>query len=97
MTDRRTPSGPQRDAPVDSLEADALIAEETAEKVIAGRTPWQLARARLYRDKITMFFLGVVLVAVLTGLAAPILAKAGILDPYTFHPELIDPNTGGLR
>ena len=96
MTDRRTPPGPQRDAPVDSLEADALIAEETAEKVIAGRTPWQLARARLYRDKITMFFLGVVVVAVLTGLAAPILSKAGILDPYTFHPELIDPNTGGL-
>lgn len=96
MTDRRTPPGPQRDAPVDSLEADALIADETAEKVIAGRTPWQLARARLYRDKITMGFLGVVVLAVLVGLMAPILSKVGVLDPYTFHPELIDPNTGGL-
>lgn len=96
MTDRTASRGPQRDAPVDSLEADSLILDESAEQVIAGKTPWQLARARLYRDKVTMTFLGVIALAVLTGLAAPILTKLGVLDPYTFHQELIDPNTGGL-
>jgi peptide/nickel transport system permease protein len=96
MSDRTASRGPQRDAPVDSLEADSLILDESAEQVIAGKTPWQLARGRLYRDKVTMTFLGIVILAALTALLAPILTKAGVLDPYTFHQDLIDPNTGGL-
>lgn len=96
MSDGTSPRGPQRDALVDSLEADSVITEETAEKTIAGKTPWQLARGRLYRDKITMVILGVVIFSLLLAIAAPLLSRLGVLDPYTFHPELIDPNTGGL-
>ncbi|SER78934.1 peptide/nickel transport system permease protein [Pedococcus cremeus] len=96
MSDRTASRGPQRDAAVDSLEADSLIQDESAEQVIAGKTPWQLARGRLYRDKITMTFLGIVALALLVGISAPILTKLGVLDPYTFHQDLIDPNTGGL-
>ena len=96
MTERTRSDGPQRDAPVDTLESDLVIVSETAEKVIAGRTPAQLARARLRRDKITMGVLVVVALAILTALLAPLLAKLGVLDPESFHGELIDPNTGGL-
>ena len=79
-------------------EENVVLAEDVAEgKKIAGRTPWQLARARLRRDKITMVVLTVVALAVLSAfIFAPILTGLGILDPLTFHPELIDPNTGGL-
>lgn len=68
----------------------------TDEKAIAGRTPWQLARARLRRDKITMVVTGIVIASVVIAILAPVLTALGVLDPETFHPELIDPNTGGL-
>ena len=77
---------------------DTLGTEEgvTQEKKILGRTPWQLARARLRRDKITTVVLGVVALAIVLAILAPILSIIGVLDPETFHPELIDGNTGGL-
>jgi peptide/nickel transport system permease protein len=86
------------------VEFGAGTAEETAapqdgvgdEKKIAGRTPWQLARARLRRDKITMVAITVVVLAVLIAIAAPVLTAFGVLDPTSFNPDLIDPNTGGL-
>ena len=70
--------------------------EGVGEKKIAGRTPWQLARARLRRDKITMVVIGVVAFAILLAIAAPFLTALGVLDPTSFNPDLIDPNTGGL-
>src|SRR4051794_13684965 len=42
-----------------------------------------------------MAALVVTLLFVLTAIASPILNKIGVLDPYTFHQELLDPNTGG--
>lgn len=83
-------------APVDSIEADSVVAESHAEGAVAGRTPVQLALARLRRDKITMVILCVVVLAVLAGIAAPILSKVGVLDPDSFHGNLIDANSGGL-
>ena len=96
MTERSMPGGPQRDAPVDTLDSDLVIGAENLQKAIAGRTPAQLARARLGRDKITMGVLIVVLLAVVVAVVAPLLSKLGVLDPFSFHGELIDPNTGGL-
>ncbi|CCH79375.1 Binding-protein-dependent transport systems inner membrane component [Nostocoides japonicum T1-X7] len=63
---------------------------------IAGRTPWQLARMRLRRDKLTMFMLWVVAITVVVGILAPVLSKLGVLEPNVFHGELIDGASGGL-
>lgn len=63
---------------------------------IAGRTPWQLARARLRRDRPTMVMLFIVGFALLLGIVAPILSKVGVLQPTAFNADLIDPSTGGL-
>ena len=89
----------QRDVQFGSGTAQDTLAPEagvTQEKAITGRTPWQLARARLRRDKITMVVLAVLALAIVLAILAPILSIIGVLDPETFHPELIDGNTGGL-
>ncbi|HET8599865.1 MAG TPA: ABC transporter permease [Segeticoccus sp.] len=59
---------------------------------IRGRSPWQLARARFRRDKVSMVALVVTVLFVLLGIAAPILVRAGVLDPYGQHQSLL----GGL-
>jgi len=97
MTDHPRDTGPQRDAPVDTLDSDLAIRAETAEKTIAGRTPAQLARARLGRDKITMGVLTVVVLAVVVAVVAPLLSRLGVLDPNSFHGELIDPTPVACR
>ncbi|HET7305600.1 MAG TPA: ABC transporter permease [Segeticoccus sp.] len=59
---------------------------------IKGRSPWQLARARFKRDKVSMVALTVTVLFVLVAIAAPLLVRAGVLDPYTNHQNLV----GGL-
>jgi peptide/nickel transport system permease protein len=71
------------------------LEEETPAKKIEGRTPWQLARARLRRDKLSMIALTVASLVVLMAVLAPILDAVGILKPNDFNPELIDPALGG--
>lgn len=62
---------------------------------VQGRSPLRLAWTRFRHDKLSMVALIVTLLFVLTAIASPILNKIGVLDPYTFHQELLDPNTGG--
>jgi peptide/nickel transport system permease protein len=70
--------------------------DEQAGRVdVVGRSPLRLAWARFRKDKLSMAALGITILFVLTAIASPILNKAGILDPYTFHQDLLDPNTGG--
>lgn len=71
------------------------LEQEPATKKIEGRTPWQLARARLRRDKLSMAALVVASLVLLMAILAPILDAVGILEPNVFHPELIDPALGG--
>ena len=59
---------------------------------IAGRTPWQITRARLTRDKVTMVALGAAVFFILLALSAPLMIQAGWIDPYTAHSDLV----GGL-
>ena len=66
-------------------------AEETASSV-AGRSPMQLAMARFREDRKSMAALIVVLVYVVAGVLAPILVHFGVLDPFTYHTNLIDAN-----
>lgn len=67
-----------------------------AAKSIAGRTPWQLAWARLRRDKLSMVMISIVGFTILVGIAAPFLVHFGVLKPNEFNTDLIDANNGGL-
>ena len=59
---------------------------------IAGRTPWQITRARLAKDKVTMVAMGAALFFIVLALLAPVLTHFGLLDPYSNHTDLV----GGL-
>jgi peptide/nickel transport system permease protein len=63
---------------------------------VAGQSPTRLAVGRFRHDKLSMISFTVVALYMLAAVAAPFLVKAGVLDPYTFHNNLIDGNTGGL-
>ncbi len=71
-----------------------VVTVDAAERAveIAGRTPWQITRARIARDKITIaaFFASVFFI--LLALAAPVLTHFGLLDPYSSNTDLV----GGL-
>lgn len=73
------------------LEADAPpVAPEETSKIV-GRSPWQIARSRLRRDKVSMVALTVVCIYLVVAISAPFLEILGIIDPYADHPELLRP------
>ena len=59
---------------------------------IAGRTPWQITRSRLARDRVTMVAFGAAVFFVLLAVTAPLMTQLGWIDPYNNHTELV----GGL-
>ena len=59
---------------------------------IKGRTPWQITRSRLTRDKVTMVALGVAIFFIVLAAVAPLLTTLKVIDPYTPHSDLV----GGL-
>lgn len=69
--------------------AEDLAGEPVAADV-ASKSPGQLARARFRKDKLSMCALVVVLLYFLAALAAPLLVKVGVIDPYTTHQELLN-------
>jgi len=83
-SDREGPSISSQDEP-----------EEGIEKV-AGRSPTQLAVARFRADKLSMISFGVSAFIVLCAIAAPILVKVGVLDPYTLNQDKLDTSLGGI-
>jgi peptide/nickel transport system permease protein len=56
---------------------------------IKGRSPWEIVRARVRRDKVTMVALVISTLFLLAGIAAPILANLGVIRPNRQHPELV--------
>lgn len=64
------------------------VAPEESSKIV-GRSPWQIARARLRKDKVSMTSLVVVVLFLLMAIAAPILDHFGIIDPQSLHNELV--------
>ena len=62
---------------------------EPEDTAIAGRSPWQISRARLQRDKVSMTCLVILILLVLVAIAAPILNKLGLIDPDTNHSDLV--------
>ena len=72
--------------PATDLETHAAptIEDESTVKVV-GRSPMQLALSRFRKDKLSMAAFAVVALYFLAAVAAPILVKTGVLDPFTFH------------
>jgi peptide/nickel transport system permease protein len=74
------------------------MAETTLEEArdgavaIVGRTPWQITRSRLTRDKVTMVALCAAILFIVLAAIAPLLTKLHLIDPYTNHSDLV----GGL-
>jgi peptide/nickel transport system permease protein len=64
--------------------------DDEALKKVAGKTPTRLALERFRKDKLSMVSFTVVVVYLLAAIAAPILVKAGVLDPKTFHQNLLN-------
>jgi peptide/nickel transport system permease protein len=70
---------------------EAVDARDGAVEII-GRTPWQITRSRLGRDKGTLVALGATIFFILLALLAPVLTHFGVIDPYGSHINLL----GGL-
>ena len=70
---------------------EAVDARDGAVEII-GRTPWQITRSRLVRDKGTLVALGAAIFFIVLALIAPVLTHFGIIDPYGSHTDLL----GGL-
>jgi peptide/nickel transport system permease protein len=63
-------------------------------KAIQGRSLGQIAWMRLKRDKWALAGGVIIIVLVLAAVASIFLNMAHIIDPDTFHPDLIDPTFG---
>jgi len=66
-----------------------IAADELPEvaKKIQGRSPWQLAWARLKRDRVAMVSLVVIIVIIMVALGAPLIAKLVGHGPYEQYRE----------
>jgi peptide/nickel transport system permease protein len=73
------------------LETEVPVVAPVETSKIIGRSPWQIARSRLRRDKVSMVALTVVCLYFAIALAAPFLERFGIIDPYTLHADLLSP------
>lgn len=80
-------------APSSELESHLPHAAEGAlleVQSVESKSPMQLAKARLLKDKLSMAALAVVIFFVLAAIAAPILVWVGWLDPYKANQNLLD-------
>lgn len=84
--------------PESQLEREDITPTATpvANKAIEGLSPTQLAMRRFRRDKLSMVSFVIVAFYLLAALAAPILVKTGVLDPYTLHQDLLNVNLGSV-
>ncbi len=68
---------------------------------IKGRSPWEIVRMRVRRDKVTVIALVVSTIFLILGIISPLLANLDILKPNRQHPELVTglgsiPDNGGI-
>lgn len=81
---------------VEGLEDAVAVPAEGAGPVVAGQSPWRLALGRLRRDRLTMISMWVVVIYAVLAVSAPILQSLGVIDPFTFHLNLLNANLGGI-
>ncbi|MGB2977322.1 MAG: ABC transporter permease, partial [Propionicimonas sp.] len=72
-------------------ETSTAEARDVAGEVV-GRTPWEITRARIRQDKVTLVAFGAAIFFILLALSAPLLTRFGVIDPYKANTDLV----GGL-
>lgn len=77
------------DTTVDTATETSATAAVDGAVAIKGRTPWQITRGRLRRDKVTMVALVASILFVIAGIISPLLAKLGVINPDEQHPDLV--------
>ncbi len=82
--------------PTSSPVEPATVEPAAPVKGIEGLSLGRLALRRLRRDRLTMISVVIVAVFLVLAVAAPILTATKILDPESFHNDLIDVPSGGL-
>lgn len=75
---------------------DAQAEAGLDDKRIEGRSLSRLAWARFRRDKVGMAALTVVALLILAAIVAPIAHSLGLIDPYTYHQNLLNLNLGSI-
>src|SRR4051812_14950977 len=70
-------------------EAPPPPGDEDLETQVVGRSPWQIAKSRFRRDKVSMTAFVIVILYAIMALVAPILDKLGVIDPQSFHTDLV--------
>ena len=68
---------------------DAAVSATDGAVAIKGRTPWEIVRSRLMRDKITMTAFVFSVLIVVVAATSPLMVKLGWLRPDDFNPELV--------
>lgn len=90
---------PASDLEILPTDESAGATEEVADKV-QGRSPTQLALRRFRKDKLSMIAFSVVVAFFLVAIAAPLLVKFNLIDPFTFHnsgeDNLLDIEAGSI-
>jgi peptide/nickel transport system permease protein len=71
-----------------AAEALPTSVEESGASV-TGRSPWQIARARLRANRVAMVALVMIVVFAVIAVAAPLLQAIGVIDTTTLHPQLV--------
>jgi peptide/nickel transport system permease protein len=77
-----------------TIETDVLATSTAAAAAdgavaIQGRTPWQIIRARVGRDKVTMTALVFTILFVIVAATSPLMVTLGWIDPNSNHSELV--------
>jgi peptide/nickel transport system permease protein len=80
--------------PSDLSNTPQILAEDASAKGIQGRSLGQIAWMRLKRDKWALAGGIVIILLVIAAIASVILNSTGIIDPDTYHPDLIDATFG---
>lgn len=73
-----------------------VTATDGKAKAIEGRSPWELFRARLLKDKPTLVVLGIVVFALVLAVLAPLLWKLGVINPTKGDISLLNIEEGSI-
>lgn len=69
---------------------------DSKQQQYAGLSPTKLAMGRFRKDKLSMAAFIVVAFFFIAAILAPILTKLGVLDPFTYHQNLLNIELGGI-
>ena len=83
-----TPAPGQPEAELNAAVVDVADAALDGAVAIQGRTPWQIVRSRIRRDKVTMAALVLCTIFLLLGVSSSLLKKLGIINVQN-NPTLV--------